>query len=109
MKFQAWNTPALDKEENSTVIETTSETTTIVEKPDESEASREDEKEILNSPLLSIKNWEALAKHYTLKLMESQNDKHIEDIEERLDNEDNDSLEDVTNWAVRQKQSMINK
>ena len=43
MKFQAWNTPALDKEESTTV----SETTTITEKPDESEeASREDVKEI---------------------------------------------------------------
>ena len=99
MKFQAWNTPALDKEENTTV----SETTKILEKSDESEASREDEKE---NPLFSIENWEAVAKYFTLKAMESQN---INDIEDRLDNEDNDSLEDVTKWAVRQKQSMISK
>ena len=107
-KFQAWNTPALDKEENTTFSETTSETSKNVETP---EARGEDEKEnvMTINPLFRIENWEAVAKHYTLKLMESQNNKHIEDIEERLDNEDNDSLEDVTNWAVRQKQSMINK
>ena len=103
-KFQAWNTPALDKEENTTF----SETSKNIETP---EARGEDEKEngMTINPLFRIENWEAVAKHYTLKLMESQNNKHIEDIEERLDNEDNDSLEDVTNWAVRQKQSMINK
>ena len=101
-KFQAWNTPALDKEENTTFSETTSETSKNVETP---EARGEDEKEngMTINPLFRIENWEAVAKHYTLKLMESQNNKHIEDIEERLDNED------VTNWAVRQKQSMINK
>ena len=104
-KFQAWNTPALDKEENTTF----SETSKNIETP---EARGEDEKEngMTINPLFRIENWEAVAKHYTLKLMESQNNADIEDNKDNEDNDnDIDSLGDVTNWAVRQKQSMISK
>ena len=148
MKFQAWNTPALDKEENTTV----SETTTITEKPNESEeASREDVKEIpgldkeenttvsetTNMPTIEnpdeseaspedvtppwgcIENkeaWladlkyiceEAIKREIPRAMDEVRTNMSNNAIEERPANEENDYLEEVKEWAVKQKQSMI--
>ena len=129
IKFQAWNSPALDKEENATFSETINDDVPIIfDKTDESEVSQEDVK---GKGMFTIDSenreaWMAKFKEQCEKaaaigckevgtVVKQAMKKAMEEIriengtEEILDNEENDSFEDVKKWAVNQKQSITSE
>ena len=136
IKFQAWNSPALDKEENATSSETTNDDVPIItsDKTDESEVSQEDVKgkgmftidsENREAWMAKFKEQCEKAASIGCKEVGTEVKKAMEEIsvgtvvkkameeiqtengtEEILDNEENDSFEDVKKWAVNQKQSI---
>ena len=79
----------------------------IIEKPDESKASQED---VLRTYWEGIENKEAWLADFK-QVCEDAAKRAVDEIRNNdvieEDNEENDCLEDVKQWAMKQKQSMI--